>query len=104
MRVTGAVRAALRPLLPVRAPLPKRYWRWTWLAMAVRLLIGIPFFLILIGPYMLARGFCLVLDWSGGILGNIPVRCYNRDLRNSGWKQPARRRPAVRISPEWGRR
>lgn len=104
MRIPGAVRAAVRPLLPVQAPLPKRYWRWTWLAMAVRLLVGVPLFLALIGPYLLARGFCSALDKAGGVLGNVPVRCYNRDLANSGWKQPSRRAPAVRINPEWGRR
>ena len=91
-------------LLPVSGPLPERYWRWTWFATVVRIVIGVPFFTIFIGPYLLARGFVFVLDQAGGLMGRLPVACYNRDLARSGWKEPVQRAPAVQLAPEWAQR
>jgi hypothetical protein len=85
-------------------PLPRRYWRWTWLSLVLRLVIGVPFFLAAIGPYLLCKGFCMALDRMGGLMGNVPVKCYNRDLANSGWREAPRRAPAVQLSPDWAER
>jgi hypothetical protein len=100
----GTIRALARTLLPVIGPLPKRYWRWTWLAAVIRLVIGVPFFLVFIGPYLLAKGFVFVLDQAGGQMGRLPVACYNKDLADSGWTQAVQRAPAVQLSPEWAER
>lgn len=81
--------------------LPFRYWRWLWLAMAVRLLVSVPVILVLGVPYEVCRLYIWAADQLGGFLGNIPVKSYNRDLANSGWKLPVRRAPAPRISAEW---
>jgi hypothetical protein len=102
--IPGYLRAALRLLLPVNTEMPKRYWRWTWLAMAVRLLIGIPFLVICIGPYLAAKGLVWVLDAGGGWLGMVTVACFNRDLRNSGWQPAVRRAPAVQLNDRWQER
>lgn len=104
MDITRHLRSAGRLLLPVDMPLPRRYWRWLWLALALRLIIGVPVFLAAIIPYLLAKGLVFGLDRLGGHLGNIPVRCYNKDLANSGWHEVPRRVPAVQLSPEWAER
>lgn len=101
MNLPQIIRAAGCLLLPVRAPLPKRYWRWTWLAMIVRLVIGVPFRIAFAGPYLLAKGLCSILDLAGGLLGSVTVHCYNRDLKNSGWKPAGRREPPPRLGPDW---
>src|SRR5579859_5909493 len=95
------IRAAGQLLLPVDMPLPKRYWRWLWLALVIRLVIGVPFFLTVIGPYLLCKGVHLGLDKLGGMLGNIPVRSYNADLTHSGWREVQERAPAIQLNPEW---
>lgn len=95
------LRAAVRMFLPAHTPMPKRCWRWLWLAAVFRLAIGIPFFLVFIIPYVLAIAFVTVCDWAGGRFGHVYVACHNRDLRNSGWKPPVRKAAVIGINPEW---
>ena len=85
------IRGALRLLLPVHAPLPMRHWRWTWAALVFRLLVGVPAFLALVVPYYAMSLLVILIDELGGMIGSVYARCYNRDLRASGWRpQPER--------------
>jgi hypothetical protein len=86
------LRAAWHSLLPVRASLPRRYWRWTWAALAFRLLVGVPVFLVLVVPYWVMAVLVILIDELGGLIGGVYARCYNHDLKTSGW------RPAPRLS------
>lgn len=101
MGIPGYIRSAGRLLLPVNMPLPMRYWRWLWLAMALRLVIGVPLFIAAIVPYLLCKGVCSALDATGALMGDVPVRCYNRDLKNSAWHESSYRAPAPKLGPDW---
>lgn len=84
--------------------LPFRHWRWLWLALVFRLVIGLPYFAVAILPYWFAKGIVWACDWLGGQVGNVYVRCYNRDVKRSGWRLPERLGPKIELSPEWKRR
>ena len=60
--------------------------------------------MVLIGPYLLAKAYVAVTDTVGGMMGSVPVRCYNQDLKQSGWQPEQRLAPALRLNPEWADR
>lgn len=104
LETPGILRAIGRSLLPVRMPLSKHYWRWLWLALAFKLLVGAPLFIALVPLYALAQGIILGCDHLGGLIGRVYAGCYHADLKRTGWTPPERRSPRpVRINPD-GRR
>lgn len=102
MTVTSVLRSGAALLLPARTGMPKKHWRWLWLAMVFRLLIGVPFFLAFCLPYAACKAFIWGTDQLGMYFGRVYVGCFNADLKRSGWREPPRVSPVeVTLSAKW---
>lgn len=101
MNVFSILRAAGRQVTAADTGLPVRYWRWLWVAMAIRVLLGLPLFLVLLVPYYACYWFVQGVDKLGGLLLKTYQWCLETDVRRSGWKPEKRLAGPVVINPAW---